>query len=421
MHLSPFLGDCHDHTICRPTVGRGALLALGLFALARADDPPKDLPAAPAGFDVRRDGIDRGKVETVEYDSKSVGAKRKMVVYTPPGYSRDAKYPVLYLLHGAGDDESGWTRKGSADAILDNLYADKKLAPMIVVMPNGFVAPPGPGAVLAASVMKRADADKDGKLTEEELTAFAKELFKECDKDGKGAVDERQLAEALNRLAPPPANPFGPRQNNGFENDLLKDVIPYVEAHYPVQADADHRAIAGLSMGGGQALGIGLKHLDTFAYVGGFSSALFGRSGGLIENPADAAKRLRLLWLSCGDKDQLMTASKAFHDSLDETKVPHVWHVDSGRTSGRSGRTICICWRRCCSGTSKGATRFSEPRTQRSGVSGLRARSAYSAALRARLGRIGPERDAMNLLNPAPPNRTATSAAAPRLNSLPRR
>ena len=97
-----------------------------------------------------------------------------------------------------------------------------------------------------------------------------------------------------------------------------------------MKTDADHRAIAGLSMGGGQALTIGLKHLDTFAWVGGFSSALFGRPGDLIADPADASKKLRLLWVSCGDTDSLMNASKSFHASLDEKKVPHVWHVDSG-------------------------------------------------------------------------------------------
>ena len=122
----------------------------------------------------------------------------------------------------------------------------------------------------------------------------------------------------------------GPGGTSAFEADLLKDVIPYVDAHYPTKADADHRAVAGLSMGGGQALGIGLKHLDTFAYVGGFSAALFGRQGDLIEDPMTAATKLRLLWVSCGDKDQLMTGSKAFVDSLEEKKLPHVWHVDSG-------------------------------------------------------------------------------------------
>ena len=139
----------------------GLLLCLGfllvpVLSAAVWAQPPATLPAAPSGFDARRDGIAQGKVETVEYDSKSVGAKRNMVIYTPPGYSKESKYPVLYLLHGAGDDETGWTKKGSAAAILDNLYAAKKIAPMIVVMPNGFARrqPPqaapcranGPGA-----------------------------------------------------------------------------------------------------------------------------------------------------------------------------------------------------------------------------------------------------------------------------------
>ena len=100
------------------------------------DDKPA-FPAAPAGFDKKRDDIPRGKLELVEYDSKTVGNKRKMMVYTPPGYSADTKYPVLYLLHGIGGDEREWERGGKPDVILDNLYADKKLVPMIVVMPNG--------------------------------------------------------------------------------------------------------------------------------------------------------------------------------------------------------------------------------------------------------------------------------------------
>ena len=123
-------------------VGVGAFLVLIPCVLAGAETPQK-FSAAPQGFDARRDDIERGKVETIEYDSKAVGAKRKMVIYTPPGYSKDAKYPVFYLLHGAGDDETGWLQKGSADAILDNLYADKKIVPMIVVMPNGFARRPG--------------------------------------------------------------------------------------------------------------------------------------------------------------------------------------------------------------------------------------------------------------------------------------
>jgi enterochelin esterase-like enzyme len=232
-------------------------------------------PAAPKGFDVRREGIARGKIETVEYDSKTVGVKRKMVVYTPPGYSQDRKYPVLYLLHGIGDDETGWRQKGSADVILDNLYAEKKLLPMIVVMPNG-----------------RASAGSSNR--------------------GGGRGGAFQAFEA-------------------FEGDLLKDIIPYVESHYSVQADREHRALAGLSMGGGQSLNFGLTHLETFAWVGGFSSAPNTRKAAdLIANPADAASRLRLLWVSCGDRDRLMNLSEPFHVALTEMKVPHVWHVDSG-------------------------------------------------------------------------------------------
>jgi enterochelin esterase-like enzyme len=229
----------------------------------------KKIDQAPKGFDVKREDVKRGKVETVEYDSKTVGAKRKMVVYTPPGYSKDAKYPVLYLLHGAGDNETGWTKRGSAAVILDNLYADKKIVPMVVVMPNGFARAPG---------------DK-----------------------GKGGF--------FNFTA--------------FEKDLLKDLIPYVESHYSVRPGPEHRAVAGLSMGGGQALTIGLKNLDTFAWVGGFSSAIFGKAD-LVPDPDAAAKKLRLLWVSCGDKDRLLKASESFHASLQRKKVPHVWYVEPG-------------------------------------------------------------------------------------------
>jgi enterochelin esterase-like enzyme len=302
------------------------LLVVG-YVTVRADD----FPSAPTGFDKKRDGIDRGKIETVEYESRSAGSKRKATVYTPPGYSKDAKYPVFYLLHGAGDDETGWSKKGAAEVVLDNLYADKKLVPMIVVMPNGFVriggAPTSPAATLAAAIMKRADNDQNGKVSREEFLAAAKAMFDEMDKEKSGMVDEKQLVEAINRVLPRPGPPG--RGNSAFEDDLLKDLIPYVEKHFPVKADAEHRAIAGLSMGGGQALTIGLKHLDRFAWVGGFSSAIFGASSTLVPD-AETSKKLKLLWLSCGDTDTLMNASKSFHSTLDDKKVTHLWHVDSG-------------------------------------------------------------------------------------------
>jgi hypothetical protein len=114
--------------------------------IRRRNTPPKieltaddkaAFPPAPAGFDTRRDGIAQGKTEPVNYESKIVGVTRRMIVYTPPGYSPEKKYPVLYLLHGIGDDEMTWWKEGRADAILDNLHADGKVTPMIVVMPNG--------------------------------------------------------------------------------------------------------------------------------------------------------------------------------------------------------------------------------------------------------------------------------------------
>jgi enterochelin esterase-like enzyme len=328
-------------------VGAFLLLACALAAPGQdkegKQDKEKRLPEAPRGFDARRDDVQRGKVETVEYDSKSAGSKRKMVVYTPPGYSKESKYPVLYLLHGAGADETNWTRRLAADAILDNLLADKKIVPMVVVMPNGSLGGPGgfrAGNQLAGPLLKRADADKDGKMTREEFLAAAQKLFDEWDKDKKGSVDEKQLAEGLNGLLPAPGGRPGGGPGAGFgnytafENDLLKDVIPYVESHYSVRADREGRALAGLSMGGGQALGIGLKHLDQFAWIGGFSSALFGGRD-LVSDPAEASKKIRLLWVSCGDTDRLLNGSKAFHETLDEKKVPHVWHVDSGDHEGK--------------------------------------------------------------------------------------
>jgi enterochelin esterase-like enzyme len=319
-------------------VSGSALVVLALAALARAQDTAK-LPHAPKGFDVRRDNIERGKVETVEYDSKAAGGRRKLVVYTPPGYSKEHKYPVLYLLHGAGGNESHWTRAGSAHVILDNLHADRKLVPMIVVMPNGSLGGTkgpfgfGSGAVLARALVERADADKDGKVTLDELVAAARKLFKEIDKDNKGALDEKQIADGINGLVRGRGFGFptgGPKIGSAFQDDLLKSIIPYVESHYSVRTGPEHRALAGLSMGGGQSLTIGLTHLDTFAWIGGFSSALFGRTAGLIKDSAEAGKKLRLLWLSCGDSDRLMDASKTFHTALQEKMIPHVWHIDSG-------------------------------------------------------------------------------------------
>jgi enterochelin esterase-like enzyme len=237
----------------------------------KEDDKPA-FPPVPEGFDQARDGIPHGKLEMVEYDSKSVGTRRKALVYTPPGYSADTRYPVLYLLHGIGGDEEEWRRGGHPEVVLDNLYAAHKARPMIVVMPNG-----------------RAQAD---------------------DRPGPNA------------MATAPA--FGK-----FDQDLLGSLIPFIESKYSVIKDRESRALAGLSMGGGQSLNFGLGHLETFAWVGGFSSAPNTKPPAqLLPNPKEAAGQLKLLYLSCGNKDGLIRFSQGVHAYLKEHQVPHVWHVD---------------------------------------------------------------------------------------------
>lgn len=248
-------------------------------ALAQPGDGKKDgtavkFPDPPKDYDKKSDGIDRGKLETIEYDSATVGAKRKARVYTPPGYTKDAKYPVLYLLHGIGGDENEWARGGVPDVILDNLYANKKAVPMIVVLPNGRAS--------------------------KELTA-------------KDPIPKQSPAFAA------------------FEKELLTDLIPFVEKTYSVKADRESRAIAGLSMGGGQSLNFGLGNLDTFAWVGGFSSAPnTKRPAELIKDHAEASKKLKLLYVACGDKDGLFRISEGVHKMLDENKVPHEYRVIPG-------------------------------------------------------------------------------------------
>ena len=244
---------------------------------------PDDKPAfadPPAGFNTRRENVAHGEMTMVEYDSKTVGTRRKMLVYTPPGYSAARKYPVLYLLHGIGGDETEWQRLCRPENIMDNLLADGKIQPMIVVMPNG-------------------------------------------------RAQKNDRAEG-NVFATAPA--FA-----AFEGDLLKDVIPAIEARYSVHANRENRALAGLSMGGGQALNFGLGHLDVFAWVGGFSSAPNTKPAAeLVPDPAVAREKLRLLWLSCGNKDGLIRISQGVHNYLKENNVPHVWHVDS---HGHDGAT----------------------------------------------------------------------------------
>jgi len=248
-----------------------AFLMFGLIVNAQ-----NIIKQAPHGFDSLRTGIEHGKIDTINYESKSVGTNRKAIIYTPPSYSADKKYPVLYLLHGIGGDEREWLNGSQPQIILDNLYAEKKIEPMIVVMPNGR-------------------AMKDDRAV--------------------GNIFDSAKVKAF----------------ADFEKDLLSDLIPFIEKTFPVYKDREHRAIAGLSMGGGQSLNFGLGNLDTFAWIGGFSSAPNTKKPEeLVPDPEEAKKKLKLLWISCGDNDNLILFTQRTHDYLKANDVPHIYYIEPG-------------------------------------------------------------------------------------------
>jgi Spy/CpxP family protein refolding chaperone len=176
-------------------------------------------------------------------------------------------------MHGIGGNETHWTKPGAANVILDNLIADNKAVPMIIVMPNGRATAKPP--------------------TENFMSDF--DYYAD------------------------------------FEKDLLQDLMPYIESHYSVKTDRDHRALTGLSMGGGQGLNFGINNIDKFAWVGGFSSAPnLQQPNALIPKIQQAKDKLSLLWIGCGDKDNLITGNWNLHQGLVSAKIDHVWYVDSG-------------------------------------------------------------------------------------------
>ena len=214
------------------------------------------------------------------YDSKAAGVTRRIIVYTPPGYGKgDEKYPVLYLLHGSGGNESSWSAGGKANLILDNLLEGGKAKPAVIVMPNGHVSRPAATAGAA------------------EMTA------------------ERNRTMSV------------------FENDLLGDVMPLVEANYRVYTDPAHRAIAGLSMGGGQSATIGLNHPELFGFVGVWSMGArepdtqFKK---LVEQKPLSDKNLKLLWIGCGKSDGFFAGAEEMDQWMTAHQVKHVWRPSEG-------------------------------------------------------------------------------------------
>ena len=241
-------------------------------------DSAVHVPGPPSlPWEVR--SVPHGTVRHHSYHSSIVGDHRDFFVYTPASYAPcdSERLPVLYLLHGYSDDASAWTSVGYANVILDNLIADGKAKPMIVVMPLGYGAP-------------------------EILTVGT----------GDESLRNRNYVK--------------------FTEALLTEVLPRVEAEYRVSTDRASRAVAGLSMGGAESLLTGLLHPDQFAWIGAFSSGGLGDDFSAAFGAMDekAANQLKLLWISCGTSDRLMVANRKFHDWLTSKGIPHQWIESSG-------------------------------------------------------------------------------------------
>jgi enterochelin esterase family protein len=249
------------------------------------------VPGPEAAFEEHKE-VPHGQVRVDWYRSKTLGVERSLRVYTPPGYDGTSEhYPVFYLLHGAGDDDAGWSTVGRAGFILDNLLAEKKALPMIVVMPNGSLPRPA------------------------NMPAFT-----------PGAPPSPEARAAMQAA------------QNRFTDELLKDIVPFVEKHYRALPGRENRAIAGLSMGGGQTLRVLLAHPGEFGYVALFSAATFRGNAEEFEKQNESFfkdaeklnKTLKLLSISCGDKDFLIEGSRALAELLEKHGIKHELHVSGG-------------------------------------------------------------------------------------------
>jgi enterochelin esterase family protein len=243
--------------------------------------------------------VPHGEVREVWYHFDVTGTWRHALVYTPPGYdTKTSRYPVLYLQHGAGEDETGWTRQGHANFILDNLIAGGNAKPMIVVMANGYARRAGQPAPTL---------------------------------QGK-AFGSPEAMRAMQEMA------------QAFEDDVTQALIPFIDTHFRTLTDRDHRAMAGLSMGGMQTFQITFDHLELFSYIGGFSGAagalVLGNRAldpktdfhGALADPGAFRKRVHLLWIGVGTAEptRMKDGIERLHTSLDAAHVQHVFYESPG-------------------------------------------------------------------------------------------
>jgi len=268
--------------------------------------------------------VPRGQVHQQWYFSKVTGSWRRAYIYTPPDYDADTrtKYPVLYLLHGWGENEEGWHVQGHVDVIMDNLIAEKKAKPMIVVMDNLNAVKPGESAALYFA---------RGALTQA------------VPEPPQAAVSAAGRATA----APGRAGGRGPMASGVFTEMMLTDLMPTVERAFRVAGGRENRAMAGLSMGGAQTFGTALANLDKFAYIGGFSGSSGGRggfdpqtsSGGVFADAAAFNTKVKLLFLGIGSMEGAGT--KTFSEQLTQAGIHNIYYESPGTAHE------WLTWRRC--------------------------------------------------------------------------
>jgi enterochelin esterase family protein len=252
--------------------------------------PPASLVEVPADgltfYDAKP--VPHGTVRIETYDSKSIGAPRTLWIYTPPGYDRgNQRYPVFYLLHGSGNIESSWVLTGRANYILDNLIAEGKAKPMIIVNPLGYA------------------------------------------RQGVGLGPEKAAA-----AAPVAAAPAGGQQNSAVAKDLLEDVIPFVETKFRTLKGADNRAIGGLSMGGGQTVAIGFVNPDLFHSIVVMSAGAQNADQtypGFFASAAATNKKIKLLWIGAGKDDFALSGAKSLDATLTAKGIKHIFRITDGR------------------------------------------------------------------------------------------
>jgi len=259
-----------------------------------------EIPEAGSTYYLPQD-VPHGGVREVWYFSKVTGSWRHALVYTPPNYDTQSRerYPVLYLQHGGGEDETGWIKQGHANFILDNLIAEKTSKPMIIVMAYGYAKPAGHPL-----------SDSTGKPF--------------------GSPDMMKAMQEMSAA---------------FEADVTQALIPYIDANFRTIADRDHRAMAGLSMGGMQTFQVTFDHLDLFSYIGGFSGAggmsmMRGEEkldmktafNGALADPAAFAKRVHLLWIGVGTEEpaRMHDGIEKFHTALTDANVKHIFYESPG-------------------------------------------------------------------------------------------